>query len=313
MKLEVFDFNDLYFPRGEWQWLRHPLRYEAESPDSFVWGVKLSTGRIVAWNRNGSDFENGFTGMKVRTLLLEPALPLKDSNEELVAFGLYLKTSFEYSSPIDVEWTAALSVLERHFNYSVSRNGFPPYWKEALKAAGLEPHLGVLASRNRYLFLNHKERQTLFDKRWELASFELLETLLPALREALLDCLLQWNLSSGQAKEAVNLVGILERKFGEKSALKILKSNFKSAEEFRTTLMRTAQPELAFLSQSRIDQLRSLQLPPRTSVFGDPSFEKDGIKITHSPRSISDFQEFKEWVENPEILQKIKALLEIYQ
>jgi hypothetical protein len=93
----------------------------------------------------------------------------------------------------------------------------------------------------------------------------------------------------------------------------VLGGAFNNAEEFRMALFRTAQPELATLSQRRIELLRSLGAPPRSSVFADPSFESEIIKITHNPRKLVDFELFKQWIADPATTEKIRALLEIYQ
>ena len=93
-----------------------------------------------------------------------------------------------------------------------------------------------------------------------------------------------------QAKEALNFVMILFKKMGEKTVRTVLASTQKTAEEFRMALMRTAQPELSALSQKRIEMLRALRVPARTSIYGDPAFESDLLKITHTPRKLADFE-----------------------
>jgi hypothetical protein len=305
LQFKTLSFESLHFPKTEWQWLRPPAHFAESEPDTFLWGAEVN-GQIWAWHPKGADLSNGFAGMQCRVLVLAAA-------NELEAHGLYLKTSFAAQPAHDVEWTTALDVAATRLGFNAAERGLGPHWAKALEACGLEPHLGALAQRARYQFLTHEERKLLFDKRWDLATFELLETLRPELRALFVNSARNWNLSANQAKEAVNFVLMLDKKFGEKTAQKILSTQFKNAEEFRETLLTTAQPELAALSRKRIERLRALKLPPRTSVFGDPSFEKDILKITHNPRTIADFEIFKSWIEDPELAQKMRELLEIYQ
>jgi hypothetical protein len=311
LELKVLDFQELYFPRAEWQWLRPAVHYPtqpSQSPDAFVWAANVN-GKLWAWHPKGTSLSNAFPGMKTRVLVLET------DGSELAAHGLYLKTTFENTPGLDIEWVCALDVAATRLGVDLSspQAKLPPFWPEALKANGLEAHLGVLAQRARFRFLRPSERQLVFDKKWDLSVFELVETMEPGLRDLLAQAVRKWNLTAAQAKDAANQIMMLTRKVGEKAARTLLSGTFKGAEEFRVALHHTAQPELAILTQKRIDMLRGLHLPPRCSVFGDPTFEKDVLKITHSPRNIGDFEEFKEWVSDPEVLAKIKALLEIYQ
>lgn len=309
MDLQILDYSELYFPRKEWRWLRPSVRYSADlnsAPDSFVWAAHVQ-GKLWAWHPRGADIESLQPATKVRVLVL------KTDGSELQAHGLYLKTAFTSASAQDVEWVSAIQVLIERFQLDLANSGLPFFWKEALEASGLEPHLGVLAQRSRYVFLTDDERQLIFDRRWDMASLELLETMNLEVRKNLTAALRKWNLSANQSKEAANYVLILFKKLGEKAVFTVLGGNYKNAEEFRLALLRTAQPELAVLSQKRIDRLRALHMPPRTSVFGDPSFEKDVLKITHTPRTTGDFEAFKDWVMEPGLSEKIRELLEIYQ
>lgn len=309
MELQTLELSSLHFPRVEWKWLRSSVRYPTNpdtAPDAFLWAVRVGE-KLWVWHPSGADITTGFDGMRTRVLLL------KTDGSELAAHGLYLKTSFSVQPAQDIEWVAALDVLTNRLGYDPSTKGLPPHWHEALEASKLEPHLGVLAQRGRFVFLTDAERQLVFDKRWDLSTLEMLETLSAEIRAAFVAAARQWNLTASTAKEAINHTAMLNRKLGEKAAAKLLASPFKSAEEFRLSMLRMAQPELAQLSQKRIELLRGLHLPPRTSVFGDPSFEKDVLKITHTPRTTGDFEAFKEWVENPELTEKMRELLEIYQ
>lgn len=309
MELKTVDFASLHFPRTEWKWLRPSVRYPTSTeaaPDAFLWAARVGEALWV-WHPEGSDLATGFAGMQTRVLILST------DGSELAAHGLFLKTSSATSKARDVEWVAALDVLTNRFGVDAAQKGLPIYWRDALEACGLEAHLGVLAQRGRYMFLTQQERQLIFDKNWDLSTFEMVETVSAELRTHLLEAMRRWNLTASNAKEAINNVMMMTRKLGEKAAVTMVNGQFKSAEEFRLSLMRMAQPELAQLSQKRLDVLRSLHMPARTSVFGDPSFEKDVLKITHTPRNIGDFETFKQWVEDPELTEKMRELLEIYQ
>lgn len=305
MKSHQHSFEALYFPRKEWQWLRTSSRYE-DAPDSFVWTAKVQ-GQNWAWSPRGGSLSNSFDGMKLN------AIELETDGSELAAYGLYLKTSFIASPPQDIEWTNAIDVLEKRIGWSLASKGLAPHWKEALQNAGLEPHTGTLAQRAKYLSLTAEERQFCFDKRWDASCFDLFGALTQPVRTATLEAIRRLQVNGNHAKDVSNFALILSKRAGEKAALDLLTRPFKNADELRLSLFRVAQPELARLSDERIDKLRRLHLPPRTSVFGDPTFEKDILKITHTPRSAMDWENFKEWVERPEILEKIKDLLDLYQ
>lgn len=311
MEFQLTALSELHFPRDEWKWLRRPLAYHP-SPDFFLWAARVN-GALWAWTPMGSDLEGSASSACQAVGAKVPVLVLESDGGELTAHGFYLKTAFTAVAPADVEWVAALDVLQNRLGHDPAAAGLPPLWKEALEAAGLAPHLGALGQRGRYFFLTQAERQTVFEKKWDLAALELLETWNAPLREAFLEAVRRWNVTAAQVKEASNHVLILSRKVGEAAALRVLKSEFTSAETFRSALLHTAQPELASLSQARIEKLRGLNLPPRTAIFGDPSFEKDVLKLTHTPRTMGDFQAFKTWIENTETAEKIRALLEIYQ
>ncbi|MBI3558520.1 MAG: hypothetical protein HY074_19800 [Deltaproteobacteria bacterium] len=311
MKLQTLDLAALYFPRQEWRWLRASVRLPSpeQAPDQFLWAASVED-KLWAWHPRGSDIDvtvPGPTPQKINVLVLET------DGSELAAHGLYLKTIFTAAPAHDVEWAVALQVLTSRLHYQAADRGLPAYWKEALEACGLEPHLGILAQRGRYTFLNEAEQRHLAEKRWDLATFEMLESMALPVRAAFLAAIRKWNLSAQQAREALNFTLILAKKISEKTALNVLGNAFKSAEEFRMALFRTAQPELATLSQKRIEMLRDLKAPPRSSVYGDPSFESDLLKITHTPRRISDFESFKYWIGDPETTEKLRQLLEIYQ
>ena len=306
MELKTLLFQDLHFPSDEWQWLRSPVRY-TDAPDSFLWATTVNS-KCYAWSNKGTTLLNGFTDQKLSVLHLP-----NRSDTEAEAFGLYIKTSFAAQTPHDVEWVNALSVLDQRRLWDPVNQGLPPFWADALIEAGLEPHLGTLSQRSRYLMLTLDEKQHCYNHRWDPSAFDLTSALPNSVREAFLQSIKQYKFSANQTKESSNFVLLLVKKFGEKSALNILSQKHKGFEELRLSLFRLAQPELARLSEERISKLRKLHLPPRTSVFGDPSFESSALKITHNPRSSSDWEAFKEWVERPEVLEKIKDLLDLYQ
>lgn len=311
MELLTVDVTALHIPAREWRWLRPAVHISVvkSAPVGFLWGARVGDA-IWAWHPRGYSLD--VAGMsvdaKVRVLLL------KTDHSECEAHGLFLRTTFEAQPAHDVEWVAALQTLTQRLGWDPTSRGLPPHWKEALEACGLEPHLGVLAQRNRYAFLNEQEEQLVFERRWDLATLELLESLTAEVRAQFIASAKRWNLTAGHAKEALNFALILSRKMSDKTALTVLSATtYKNAEEFRMALFRTAQPELATLTQKRIQLLRSLNAPARSSVYGDPSFESDILKITHNPRKLVDFEVFRAWIAEAETLDKIRELLEIYQ
>lgn len=308
MQLQTLDLTSLHFPREEWKWLRPSVRFATDikqAPDAFLWATRVAE-KLWAWHPSGAGLNNDPAGLKSRVLVLDT------DGTELEAHGLYLKTAFAWQKAHDTEWVAALAVLNLRLNHDIAQT-LPPHWGSALESCGLAQHLGPLAQRGRYAFLSQAELQLLFDKGWDLATFELFETMSAELRTSLLAAVQHWNLSASMTKETANYVIMLSRKLGEKAALSMVNGKFKSVEEFRSGVMRMAQPELAHLSQKRLELLRGLHLPPRTSVFGDPSFEKDMLKLTHTPRNTGDFEAFKQWINDPALLVKVRELLEIYQ
>lgn len=313
MELHKVEVAALHFPHKEWRGLR-PLVHLSTvkaAPDGFLWGARVGDA-LWAWHPYGYaiDTEGLKADARVRVLLLNSD---QSDQSELEAHALYLKTIYAASAAQDAEWVAALQVLDDRLGWNPAEKGLPKWWKEALEACGLEPHLGVLAQRQRYTFLNLTELKLVFDKRWDLSTFDLLETLSPFIRDKFVQTMIRWGLSAGHTKEALNFTLILVRKMGEKTAKTILDNPFKNVDEFRTGLFRVAQPELASLAQKRIELLRTMNLPPRCSVFGDPSFENDVIKVTHMPRKLVDFDRFKDWVNDPETADKMRELLEIYE
>lgn len=310
MELHALELAALHLPRTEWKWVRAAVHFTTvkSAADSFLWGA-IVDGKVWAWHPRGNDLdvEGATSDAKVRVLVL------KTDGSELEAFGLYLKTTFTAQPAQDIEWVIALKVISERLGFNPAERGLPPHWKEALEACGLEPHLGVLAQRARFSFLNDDEQKLIFEKRWDPSSLELAPSLTAETRKVFLEAARKWNLTAATAKESLNYALMLTKKMGEKTALNVLRNPFKNAEEFRTALFRTAQPELATLSQKRIEMLRGLKVPSRSSVFGDPSFESDLLKITHTPRKLSDFEAFKQWVSEPETTEKIRELLEIYQ
>ncbi len=304
-------FSELYFPAQNWRFVRESKRLE-ETPDAFLWACSFpqkSTkhSELWAWHPKGTLVTNGYDDRVI-------PLHVMKVGSELEAFGLFLKTSFSAESPIEIEWVNALHVLEQHFKYDFSSKKLPPYWEFALTEAGLEPHLSSLTEHGKFVGLTLEESQFIYQKKWEPSVFELALSLTDEVRGAILEVIKRFGISAIHSKEVFNWALLLSKKFSPKSALDIIaQKKFQSGDELRVSLFNVAQPELSRLSELRIDKLRRLYLPPRTSVFGDPSFENDTLKITHTPRSVSDWEAFKEWVERSEVTAKIKDLLDLYQ
>lgn len=314
--LASVDLKDLIFPAERWNWLRAPFEVNASAPDLFVWGYQVGE-KIIAWGPQGNAPLS--LDHKLPVFLLNPDASPKLSttddliHQELCAFGLYLKTSFQAQAPQDVEWVNALIITEQTLGHDFTEKGLAPYWDQALKAAGQEPHISRIATRMKFSFLSVAERQFLFQKKWDPAYLEFFEHLPLVVREAALRCFLKYNISANSAREISNFLMINQKRYGEQAVLNILGKEHKSSEEFRHSLFCLAQPELARLADERVSMLRGLRIPPRTSVFGDPSFEKDILKITHTPRVTSDWESFKDWVNNAETTKKIDELLDLYQ
>lgn len=305
LSLQYQPLAALKFPKSEWKWLRQTPEFLSADAHSFVYAIR-SGETLWCWTPRGSSLSNNGD-------VSVPVLILGDAPDEATAFLTYVKIAFQGQSPIEVEWVWALKNLKEIFNRDISSTGIPDLLSATLRNAGLEPHLGVLANRARYTFLNDNELQFLFQKKWDPNTFELIESIDTSVRAAFLSTLQQWPLSSGHAKELLQSTLFLTRKLGAEIALKILNTKYKSADELRMAVFHSAQPELARLSQIRLERLRALAVPPRTSVFGDPSFESDQLKISHNPKSIGDFEAFKNWVADPQTTERLRQLLEIYQ
>jgi len=332
VKLRFVSKGEIYFPAEEWLWIRPSISY-VDAGDSFLWGIESnifshshsSLSRLHSVNVQAANVPADYapdnklwvwhpTGGTVLYESLPETIPVLclQAPDEISAYGLYLKTSFRSLEPIDVEWVVALKVLQNRFLFDPTTKGLPPFWKETLIQTRLEPHLGFLAQRARYFFLSTQECVHLYRKRWDLNIFEILETWPMNIREKFLVVIQKWDLSAQQTKEDSYNLHLLIKKLGIKPTETFLNNTFKNVEEFRTSLTRMAQPELSKLSELRIDKLRALKLPPRTTVFGDPTFEKDALKITHTPRHVRDFELFKDWVVDPVVIEKVKDLLEVY-
>lgn len=308
MKLQYLPLKALHFPESEWAWLRKPAAFES-SPDFFLWAAPIAgKDRLWAWHPLGGAVTGADPSQAVALLI-----PAAGEISELETFGLCLKTTFTARAPQEAEWVAALKTLAEHFRHDVARDGLPPYLADAMTAAGLEPHLGALAGRERFRFLQRDELEFLFERRWDPSCLELLESMPADTRKLTVEALARWNLTAQQSKETCGGVVSVLRKLGEKAARTLLTGGYGSAEEFRATLSRTAQPELFALSEARIQKLRALKAPPRTSVYSDPSFENDALKITHMPRGIADIERFKDWISDAVVLEKFRALFEIYE
>lgn len=303
LELKTIAKDQVQFPNNEWKWLRLDEAYE-NSPDFFLWAAQFKD-KLYCWSQKGGHVIN--LPDKV------PVLFLGDQPTELECYGLYLLTSFRAVPGNEVEWINVLDVLTNFFNFKPSEENLGPQIEKALKLSRYEPHFGLLANRAKFLFLSFEEKKFLYQKNWDPQTFELFESMSEQCRSSFLKVLQNLPLSSNHVKEAANHLLIYNRKFGEKATQQYLGLNHKSAEDFRQGLLATAQPELATLTRIRIERLRNLQLPPRTSVFGDPTFEKDGVKITHTPRNIGDFTLFCDWASDEKTKFRIKELLEIHQ
>lgn len=300
MELINHSTAELKFPKVEWSILRSPSDHE----DLFLLGAKVGS-EIFAWSSTGSSPKSSST--KSNVLLLD------SDGSELEAYFLWMRTSFASQKPNDAEWISILKTLENHFKHDISKQPLNANLVQAMKIAGLEPHLGVLATRERFRFLNENEIRFLYEKKWDPSSFELFENLTPEIRYSFLKAIVKFGISATQARESTNHILMLTRKLGEKGVLTLLANDYMNGDELRLGLIRMAQPELYQMSQTRIEKLRSLGTPPRTSVFGDPNFESDSLKITHNPKSIKDFELFKAWVANPETSERFKDLFEVYK
>lgn len=313
LQLQLLPSSQLQFPENDWHWLRQNSTFDPADPAFFLYGLVLQKPEkqegsgLLAWHPKG-----GAVHFEASAVYKIPVLILKSSVTPVEAFLLYIQTTFNAMPPLEVEWVYVLKMLQEHFGYDLSNQGIPAPLARTLRASGFESHLSVLATRARFLFLNYDELKFLYQKRWDPSVFELLESLGREIRTAFLKAIASKNVSSGNAKEALQSTVYLVKKLGDHAALKLLTAQYKSAEDLQVALFHTAQPELARLSQTRIERLRALSAPPRTSVFGDPSFESDQIKITHTPRSIGDFDTFKNWIADPQTTEKLRQLLDIY-
>ncbi|HRK01439.1 MAG TPA: hypothetical protein PLH57_02140 [Oligoflexia bacterium] len=310
LQLQYHSLVELNFPNREWMWLRKPVLPSEQTtgaPDFYLLGVKCDQ-RSFVWTRNGAALTDTNQGASITV----PVLFFKPVDDELTAYLTYVKTAFQAVQPLEVEWVRVLKTLKEQFQVDLAK-GIPALLAATLANAGLEAHLGVLANRAKYTFLTSLELEFLYEKKWDPSVFELFESISVELREAALKALQTWSISAANAKDLLQSLLFLSRKTSAETAIKILSSTYKTGDDLRIAIFHSAQPELARLSRERIERLRALSVPPRTSVFGDPSFESDQLKISHNPKTIGDFEAFKQWVSDPTTTERLRQLLEIYQ
>ncbi len=306
MQLLEVSANQITFPHSRWHFNTSLFQSTFSEKDSdFLIGCKTEN-QIFTFGRLGQSYKE--LPQKINVLLI-------DTNQtEIDAFGMFLKYTFQTPKvPLEAEWAKILKIYKEHFNLDLSKDGIPPHLLTTLRQCGLEPHLGVLTNKARFQFLSFEELHFLIEKKWDPTSFELFETMPAELRSALFQIAHHDSMSAQLTKEFANHSLTITRKLSLKAALTLLQSPKQNIDDIRTSLFRTAQPELYSMSEERIQKLRGLKAPARTVVFGDPSFESDGIRITHTPRNLQDLELFKSWIDNDEIMEKFKSIFEFYQ
>ncbi len=296
--------NELKIPDSEFHFFRSSKEFQNELSDSYLIGVRFQN-KIYAWNKIGSKPIIQNNNLKTRVLLYP------DTQSLFQVYLTWVKTTFESQSATEAEWVNCLKTIEEYFKFDLSVEKIPKYLSDAMTSCGFESHLGVLAQRKKYSFLNYDELQFLHDKKWDPSTFELFDALDKNLRLTFLKLLSRIQLSQQQVKECIGFTLTIEKKLGLNAALSILESSTKTAEEMRVLLFRTAQPELFRMNEERVRKLRSLKTPPRTAIHADPSFENDAIKIAHTPRNMTDLELFKNWLENEETTENFHDLLNI--
>lgn len=309
MQLLEVSANDLIFYHSKWNFDTFSFRNTAsELKNDFLIGCKLNNEpKYLAFGRTGSYFTNLTNEKKHHILILDSNL------SEIEAFGYFLLFSFASPRvPLEAEWVRILKIYKEYFKLDLAKAGIPPHLMQVLKQCNLEPHLGVLTNRARFQFLTFEEINFLSNKKWDPTCFELFEAMNPTLRTALFLIANHESMTAQLMKEISNNALTISKKLSLKAALTLLQSPKQILDDIRASLFRTAQPELYSMSEERIQKLRALKAPPRTIVFGDPSFETDGIRITHTPRNIQDFERFKNWIEDEEMNDQLKSIFEFY-
>lgn len=309
MQLLEVSASEISFYHSKWNFDSYSfLDNSTELKNDFLIGCKINgESKIVAFGRSGFYFPNLGKSTKIQILILDSDL------SEIEAFGNFLRFSFASPKvPLEAEWVKILKVYKEYFKLDLAKDGIPPHLMQILKQCQLEPHLGVLTNRARFQFLTFEELNFLTNKKWDPACFELFEAMPSELRAALFTIAKHESMTAQLMKEISNNALTISKKLSLKAALTLLQSPKQILDDIRVSLFRTAQPELYSMSEERIQKLRALKAPPRTIVFGDPSFETDGIRITHTPRNIQDFERFKNWIENEEIADQFKSIFEFY-
>ncbi len=308
MKLLQVPPRQLVVPTDAWSLLppAEALLPTDAAPTLFLWGAAIGE-EVWAWTASGAPWTA--TEDTAALPLLMPSLP-SDAAPELCAYGLYLLAAFSRRPAQPVEWVHALSLLRERFHWDIATKKLPPLWPEALKAAGLEPDLKTLLPFQPFTALNLAEKRLLFAQSWHPLALESVEQLPTAVRATLLQALSIGSFTEEAARECVHSILQIQKRYGDKAATEVLGKTQGSGDSLRSSLTRIAQPELARLSDDRIALLRSLHLPPRTAVHGDPHFERDTLKITFVPQSLGDWETFKDWVVDENTADKMRELLE---
>jgi hypothetical protein len=321
MELVKLNPNDLVTIAENWMLVRTTLAASSvdsneDSVPSPAFGVRVrQQEKIVyyAWSLYGTPLKAPLSAANSDTT---PIIILKEVSSELEAY----LTWFEFGARQQAghmhesEWIALLKVLYERFQFDFLNQPLPKQIQKALEINGLAGHLGALINRSKLKFFSLAELRFFYQKKWDPNSFETVELLDSSTRQLYFACLEKLQCSMQAAKEILQHTCLIARKSELKLINRLLtNSEAKPADDFRRLLAATANPELTAMSHTRLERLRALKVPPRTSVFGDPSFENDVIKITFQPRNIADFDSFKDWVNSESTRERLKMLIEIYQ
>lgn len=315
MELVNLKPQDIFSIAEDWMFVRSFAALGGISPNEGlernpVFGVSVrQQERTVyyTWSLNGRPLlPSGSDAIQV--------ILLKEVPSELEAY----LTWFEFSARQQAghmhesEWIALLKVLHERFQFDFLNQPLPKQVQQALEWNGLAGHLGALINRSKLKFFSLTELRFFYEKKWDPNNFETVELLDGLTRQRYFECIEKLQCSMQAAKEILQHTCVIARKSDLKLINRLL-TEAKTADDLRRLLAATANPELTAMSHTRLERLRALKVPPRTSVFGDPSFENDVIKITFQPRNIADFDSFKDWINNESTRERLKMLIEIYQ
>ena len=299
MELLHVPARQLTVPADTWSLLPPVEALPDHQAAFFLWGARVGEN-LWTWTPQGAPWTASDADASVPVLL--PALPTGVA-PELAAYGLYLATTFSHREPQAVEWVHALAVLRDRYKWDISTKKLPPLWpvKDVAVLLPYLPFIGLTLEEKRLLYVRH----------WNPLVLEHAVELPAVVREPLVAALSHGSFTEESAQECADSAMQIFRRYGEKATVEVLcKTVGGTGDSLRSTLARIAQPEMARISDSRIEQLRSLRLPPRTAVHGDPSFEKDILKITFIPHSTGDWETFKDWVVDEDTAEKMRELLE---